>query len=361
MTIFPIEISGLIGSPESDSDTQKYFSLSDMLLAINKAMSFDAIELVIDSNGGYVDIADKMIEVLKATKKPIFSRNSGNVCSAASKLFTLPAKENRTFDATKGQFLIHNPWVGVEGDSTQLAQMSDELNRVENEYAKWYTAATGSDLNVIKGFMSQNIPLTVEQIESLGFATCKKIEIKAFAKLKLETSMENKEVLEKLSGFEKMLTKIMAMFPGKMKAMMLADVDGKELEFPEINDITELKAGVKVTAGGSPASDEYTMPDGSVLVCEAGVVKEIKAPAGDEMAALKKEIEALKAENESLKAEKTASDEVSAKAITELSNISAEYKKIKALFSDGNPKNGTPPSSGEKKCISRYELEKMLN
>ena len=357
-----VNIEGMIGTPENDDDKNKYFSYSDLLLAVSKSSEYQSIELVINSNGGYVDVADDMIALLKSLKKPISARNSGNICSAASKIFTLAPKENRFFDPFKGQFLIHNPWAKIEGDSNTLASISSKLQEIENDYAKWYSEKTGSDINVIRGFMKQNAPLTVEQIETLGFAICanKQIPINACAKLKIHNNMENKEVIERLSSFEKMLNSIMSMF--KPKALMLSDTNGTELEFSDIKDVSELKTGTKVTQGGSPANGEYMMPDGSTLVCESGTVKEIKQPQSeDETSALKAEIEALKAENLQLKGEKEKAEASISNVSSEFNKISAEYAKIKAMFSDGNPINATPPHSESKKYLSKSELEKMLN
>lgn len=358
MPFYSIPVHGLIGSPESPDDKAQYFPFDTFLLHVNKAKDFEGIELDIASDGGYVDVADKMIDVLVRTKKPVRCTNSGNVCSAASKLFTLATKENRFFNPSKGVFLIHNPFGAIEGTADELAEASAALQETENEYAKWYSQATGSDLNVIKAFMSENIPLTNEQIESLGFATLVQPTINAVAKLKSNNNqMENKEVMEKMSGFEKFLQKIFAKL--KIKDIMLADANGKELEFPELNDPAEIAVGVKVNEGGNPANGEYPQPDGTVFVCENGTLKEIRPPAGDDMQALKDEIAALKAENESLKASKAEADTQVAEAVKAVNEVKAEFKNFKAQFSSGNPDGGQPPagSSTSSKKVTKEDFE----
>lgn len=62
------------------------------------------------------------------------------------------------------------------------------------------------------------------------------------------------------------------------KDLMLSDVNGNELEFPELGDPTEVNKGAKVELNGKKATGEYMMPDGSVLVCKDGVVVEINYP-----------------------------------------------------------------------------------
>lgn len=164
--------------------------------------------------------------------------------------------------------------------------------------------------------------------------------------------MDNKEVVEKISGFEKFLKMIMAKL--KIKALMLSDVNGNELEFPELTDASELKQGVKVTAAGAPAQGEFQMPDGTILVCEAGVVNEIKAPApADDNQALKDKIAALEAENESLKAAKAEAETVKAEAEKAVNEVKAEFTKFKAQFSAGDPADGNPPAGDPDKNIVR--------
>jgi len=63
------------------------------------------------------------------------------------------------------------------------------------------------------------------------------------------------------------------------KAIMVSDVNGIELEFPDVHDPDEIKPGAKVNEGGKPANDNYLLPDGRRIVCKDGRVTEIKQPA----------------------------------------------------------------------------------
>lgn len=346
MSSYIIPVHGLIGSAELPDDNTLYFSLDKFLLHINKAQEFDSIELDIASDGGYVDVADKMIEVLKATKKPIITRNSGNVCSSASKLFTIAPKENRYFDPSKGVFLIHNPFTITEGTADELAQTASELQKTEDEYVKWYVNATGAEQNVVRAFMDENKPLTPEQIESLGFATLVKPTVNAIAKLKSSNTMINqKEFEEKTSKFMQFIDSVLAKF--RPKAIMLADANGQELEFPELTDANELAVGATVNLGGNPAEGEFQMPDGTVLVCAGGKVAEIRPASGDELQALKDENASLKTELEKLKGEKTAAEAKLTETANAVEEVKKEFKAFKAQFSTGVPAGGNPPDDGK--------------
>jgi ATP-dependent Clp protease, protease subunit len=354
MAVYNIPIHGVIGSPE-EGETGKYFQYTDLLLHINNSKLFDTINLDIDSVGGYTDIADRMIEAIKATGKFITSCNSGNVCSAASKIFTIAPKGSRFFHPEKGEFLIHNPWVSIDGDANELVAASKELKAIENEYAAWYSAATGADEEIIKAFMAENIPLTPEQVESLGFATLiTQPVLKAVAKIKSKNNeMDNKEVKEKLNKFDSILNRIMSFL--KIKALMLTDANGNELEFPDIADISELAVGLKALLGGAAANGEYTMPDGSVVVCENGIVTEINPPAMPDpgMAELTAQNEALKAELETLKAANISAEAKVQEATKAVLEIKAEYNKFKNQFSKFTVKASVPGEDNYNNNVSR--------
>lgn len=344
MNSYIIPIVGQIGNPE-EGETGQFFTYSDLLMHLNKAKDADVLDLHINSIGGYVEDADKMIQALIATNKQIITRNTGDVASAASKIFTIPkSKENRIFDSSKGAFLIHNPWGTVEGDAAELAAASKHIQSIENEYAKWYADVTGVDISIIKGLMSENIPLTSEQINEFGFATIVASQIKAVAKLKIE-KMEYKELEKKMSSIETFFDKILAKF--KPKALMLADVNGVELNFPDANAPEEILPGLSVTISDGSTDGKYVMPDGSTYVIVAGKLTEIIAAQADEMANLKAENENLKAEIEKLK-----TDNASAKANEEEMNkqvlaVKAEFVAFKKEFSSFKPKGSNPPKQGD--------------
>jgi len=354
MAVYNIPIHGLIGSPEEKGDSNKYFQYTDLLLHLNNAKHYDTLNLDIASDGGYCDAADKMIEAIKNTGKFLTTCNSGNVCSAATKLFTLPHnKAVQTFYPERGCFLIHNPWVEAVGDSASLIEASKELKSIENEYAKWYSQATGSDINILQQFMAENKPLTPDQVESLGFATIAHVQVKAFAKLKSNTQMDNKElekVSKQMSGIEKFFKALFLKL--QIKSLMLADVNGAELEFPEINDPSELVVGIQVLQNGAPGNGEFVMADGTVVKAENGIVTEVvpvAAPPVDQNA----EIEALKAEIESLKAGKAQVETEATAAKEGIVQAKAELMKLKSQFTDFKFKAAKPEEDKNKNIESR--------
>jgi ATP-dependent protease ClpP protease subunit len=314
---------------EKRNDT---FTLNDFLLHLNNAKNSEVIHLDISSIGGYVEVADKIIDLLKNSGKVITASNSGHVMSAASLIFM--SASVRTFDPTKGDFLIHNAWVEVQGEASELERQAKELRAIEKKYAQIYSQVTGVDISIIQELMNQNTPLTSEQIESMNFAHILKTEYKAVAKINLKLNkMTEEQIKENFDTLgDKILNGIKSLF--KPKALVIADANGTELTMPDINDISELKIGVAATVNGEPANGEYPQPDGTILKFEGGVLVEIVPLQNEDVDALKKEIEALKSENEVLK---TQNEQVSAKLI----EIEKDVKEYKALASNFKPKPQT--------------------
>lgn len=319
-----IPIQGIIGES---------FFHTDLLMHLNNAKNFLHVELAIDSLGGYVDEGLKMKTTLERSGKILHSINTGDVASIAVSLFLVSPKENRLYDPSKGMFLVHNPWTdNITGDAAKLAEISKELGKLETDLAKQYHMTTGTDIELLKAFMSENKPLTPEQVVSLGFASLvSEQNFKPIAYYKPLNSIDMNKEQESL--FEKIMAKLDKLF--SPKCMIIQDVNSTELELPDITETSQIAVGITVKIAGNPANGEFTMPDGSIYVVENGVLSEIKMP----------EMDALKKENEQLQA-KVIELETKNKSIqSEVEKIKAEFVSFKSQFSKENPATAQTPST----------------
>ena len=374
MAVYTIPFTGIIGSPEDENDKEVYFSLHDLIMHLHNAAAFDAINIAINSKGGYCDKADKMIALIQETGKHITTCNTGIVASAATKIFTIPSLENRTYHPERGEFLIHNPWATIDGDAQELANAAKSMKSVEDEYVKWYAKQTGTDANIISALMTENIPLTAEQVEKFGFA---KINIKqpvqavAYLQTKIKNTMNDEQVKAMKIIVEgegnKILNSIKELFKGKAKAIMLTDGGGNELEFPECNDPSEVVVGVKVNIKGQPVTEKksFTMPDGTIITAENGTVTEIMA-ASTEVEALKKQVEDLQAQLATKETALQAKEQENVRALAVAKEAKEHIESIQSQFSDFNfraqtktPKTGDDTKPKTKAIISKEELEKI--
>ena len=355
---YVIPIHGIIGEPYHGNDKRQYFSFRDLLIHLNNSKSYDSIKLDISSDGGSVDEGKKMESAILAIGKPIFSENSGNVASAASRIFCLATFENRSFNPDKGVFLIHNPWLEMAGDSKELANASEYLAEIEEDYISFYENATTADRSVLAAFMNENVPLTENEIESLGFSKIQKNEFNpvAFFNLnnKSKSKMEN-EVKEKLSLIESMTLKILALF--QPKALMLTDIDGNELQMDEIKDVTEIKPGIKVLIGGEAKTGDFKMPDGSIIVVENGIVKEVKNPT-NEVEALQAEIETLKAELQTVQAQKIELEKTNSEFKAQASAIATEFNTFKSKVSAQFNPSPAVPDTGKTEPTKKFTYKR---
>lgn len=325
---YTLPIIGIIG--EDQNDGNQYFRISDLLMHLNAAKDYDSIHLKIGSDGGDLDDSLKMKDLLLKTGKIIRSSNIGNVASAAVDLFLLPEKiENRIFDPTKGLFLIHNPWGTVEGDSETFSAASKEFSFYEDMLAKSYSKKTGTPIEVIKGFMDQDVPLSQDQISELGFATIKKMQFKAVARINKKTDKKmNEEIKKELTGIKAMLDSVKKMF--KPKAILIQDVEGNEIDFPEIENESDIAVGSRATVNGEAANGTYTLPNGVQYIFEAGNLTEI-IPAEEDG---QETVEALKAENSKLKEQINKMNETNSVLSKKVSETEKDFESFKIKAKD---------------------------
>lgn len=366
--MYILPIVGIIGEPEEGEENLPHFRFTDLLMHLNAAKDESLIHLIIASDGGDVGEGEKMKSALLASGKTFISSNSGNVASMAVDLFLLPKdKINRKFDPTKGLFLIHNPWAAIEGDAELMSEASKELKSIETKFTKEYSKITGTDESILTGFMSENAPLTPEQIDTLGFATVIKQEFKAVAKFNInKNKMEVKELTEKVEGVESKLDKILAFFKTKPKALMIQDTSGAELDFGEaIETQDQIQVGVSATVAGAPAEGEYVLEDGTVYVFAAGELTEIKEAETEaealkrENADLKTQIETLTSSGEEAQAKLTKeNDEFKVEAEKQIEEVKAELVKVKALASDFKTDDNKSPEDKDKDKKKKFSYKK---
>lgn len=307
-----IEIKGIIGDD---------YGYSQFLTDYAKAGD-EPIRLMIDSPGGAVGDGMEIANFISSHQDRFISvTNSGDIASIAALIFIAVSREKRFFDISKGLFLIHNPFVDpfslAFSDTTAegLALISDELVKIEDEYAKFFVKNTDADVDVVRGMMKINQPLTEEQLIALNVATIYKYQAVAF--IKSENKMKSDEVKEIVREESKgIFESFKAWFKKTTKfvAIILTDATGVQVEFPDVAEGNDPMVGdVARFMDGTIPNGEILMADGNTYEFENGVLMEIKLPEPEPMpepepaptpeAEANAEVEALKAENESLKNE----------------------------------------------------------
>lgn len=300
----------------------------------------EPIRLTINSPGGDVIQGEQIAEFInKHAERFISVSNSGDVASIAASIFLSLPREKRFFDMAKGLFLIHNPFVDpfslAFADTTAegLALISDELKDFENRICKYISQQTGADIEVVRGFMKINEPLTEEQMSTLNIATIYKYQAVAFFNNNQnKNEMKQEEVSQMIeANNENLFTRILAVFNKRTKfvAIMLTDANGGQIEFPDVPEGTQPVVGD--VAADKSLNGEVVMATGETYVFENGVLMEVIPMAEEPEPNPDEAMDALKAENEALKAEL---EKVRAEA-TEVKN---EMAQIKSQMIDTKPK-----------------------
>lgn len=264
----------------------------------------------LNSRGGSVDAGNKIYDFLKTQEIEnginLFTRVDGECSSIASKIFLVAKKENRSI-TSHASVMIHLPMSSNGGNSEELLQMAQELEALNNEFAKFYSERTGMDEATALQYMKDETTFDADKCVELGIAG-KKIEtIKAFAfgHINQNVKIKNQKMESKITELIN-LTKSIGekLFPKKtVLNAKLTGVDGTVIEF----EGDEIAIGMTVTVMQNDAAvemftGEVTIEDGRTVVIAENVVTDIKdAEAIEDVEALKAENEALKAENAELK------------------------------------------------------------
>ena len=316
-----IEIIGVIG--------QDYF-YSDFLTDYANAKQQGLIELQINSLGGSVVEGFAIADFIKQHSSDFLSvTNSGNIASIATTIFFALPFEKRTYDINKGYFVIHNPFVpneAIENTTAQgLADASEKLKEIEDKILMDIVKATGADKEAVKALMIVDKPLTIEQIKAFNIANVEELKVVAFFNQNNINEMNKNEVEEIVTkANNSMLDTIIALFKKKIVALYVTDAEGNQINFPEVEEGTELKVGDK--AEGNVTGD-VLLADGRTLVMVDGAIAEIKEK--EEEVQPSKELEEAKAKIAELE------QQLQAKVLA-LKNIES---KVVALKADTAPSN----------------------
>lgn len=164
---------------EIDDDTVEY--VGDKIY--KEFVPGENIEIDINSQGGYIEAAEAIVDIIrecKASGSKVICTNSGDVMSSATPIWL--TGDQRIWD-TRHAFLIHNPYIiNVSGDAESLLEDAIQLVAIEQDLASIYSMFSKNTADQILGIMKENRPLSLRELENLGFITDKVKVIHKYAK-----------------------------------------------------------------------------------------------------------------------------------------------------------------------------------
>ena len=129
-----------------------------------RASGAKKINLRINSPGGSVFDGLAIYNFLK--EQDVTVQVDGLAASIAS-IIAMAGKEVRI--AGNGFLMIHNPWGGAMGDSEEMRQTADLLDKIRDSLAGTYAKKTGKDAETIKRWMDEETWFSAEEAKANGF------------------------------------------------------------------------------------------------------------------------------------------------------------------------------------------------
>ena len=314
-------------------------------------------DIYLDTFGGDLYEGLKIHDAIKELKTNPHIEAMGTVASSGVQI--LISTENRYMSANS-RLLIHNPWTVAIGDDAELKKEAGELETEKLNLAKLYSNISGKSIDEILDIMKQERFMFLEEARNLNFVKAKTVS-KELETNKKDDEMENKEVEKKIGLIENMLNKVMRVLSPSQN-IIVQDVNGVEIDFPELETAEQIAVGTTATIEGAPANGDYVLASGETYVFESGSLTEIKeAESEDEPEALTEEItqeiEDLKTENNILKEDIEAKKTELQNVVSNVAEIQKELNDFKNKFSSETPEINIPVIE-EKKTAGKFAYNK---
>jgi len=289
-------------------------------------------EIHISSVGGDVYSGYAIYGVLANLNKPKTVIIEGLCASIATLIAQAGDKVVMT---TPAEFMIHNPYVQLAGDSEELKQAAEQLDRIKNTIIGVYRKRTGMNDEQISKMMDDETWMSADEAKRHGFIDEVQDKLKAVAYIDLKNIKMSKEKNKLVEILDKGFAELKAMITGpkNMATVTLEDgsvvIVGTESEAPTPE---EMVGASILKEDGSPVEDgQYKTAEGVNVTVEGGVITaaEVAMPEEPESAETS-EAEALKAKIAELEAALAAKDEAVVEAQDKIQVQDKTIKQFKA-------------------------------
>lgn len=324
------------------------------------------VTLHIHSPGGYATEGFAIHDYIRSLGKPVTTIVEG-MCYSIATVIAL-AGDTRLM-TSNSDFMIHNPWGGAWGESSEIQKYADDLKDLEQKVANFYAAKTNITSDEALELMKAETFMTPEVALEKGFITEIATVMKAVALYKPNLTTMSKKTLTKdeaTSILDKAVNKIKAFFDEKPQNKLVQDANGEEIDFPDLENDDTPSVGDKATIDGSAADGERVMPNGETYVFTSGELTEIKpkedeedADDSEEVAALQEEVKNLKSQ---LKADKKQAKSLKSdneKMSNMIADLQKDIKKVKASIGSDFKHDGTKDKKDKGDgAKSRFDFKK---
>jgi ATP-dependent Clp endopeptidase proteolytic subunit ClpP len=290
-------------------------------------------EIHISSVGGDVYSGYAIYGVLANLNKPKTVIIEGLCASIATLIAQAGDKVVMT---TPAEFMIHNPYVQLAGDSEELKQAAEQLDRIKNTIIGVYRKRTGMNDDELSKMMDDETWMSADEAKRHGFIDEVQDKLKAVAYIDLKNIKMSKEKNKLVEILDKGFAELKAMITGpkNMATVTLEDgsvvIVGTESEAPTPE---EMVGASILKEDGSPVEDgQYKTAEGVNVTVEGGVITaaQVAMPDEPEQSADPSEADALKAKIAELEAALAAKDEAVIEAEDKIQVQDKTIKQFKA-------------------------------
>jgi ATP-dependent Clp protease, protease subunit len=134
-------------------------------LIVLSAASNDDITMYVHSQGGHVESADTIYDMVNFVKPRVRMIGTGWVASAGAHIF-LAAQDRYCLPNTR--FLLHQPWGGAGGRATDLEIEAQEILRMRTRLIRIIAEKTGQSIKRVEKDTERNFWMSAEEAKEYG-------------------------------------------------------------------------------------------------------------------------------------------------------------------------------------------------
>ena len=136
-------------------------------LLLLQGISDAPIKIYLNSQGGHVEAADTIHDMIKFITPEVHIIGTGWVASAGITIFLAAKKEHR-YSLPNTRFMIHQPMGGVRGQATDIEIEAREIIRMHDRINRLIADATGQPLERVKKDTDRNFWMSPEEALDYG-------------------------------------------------------------------------------------------------------------------------------------------------------------------------------------------------
>jgi ATP-dependent Clp protease protease subunit len=137
-------------------------------LIVLAAASNDDITMYVHSQGGHVESADTIFDMINFVKPRVRMVGTGWVASAGAHIFLA---SNDRYCLPNTRFLLHQPWGGAGGRATDLEIEAQEILRMRTRLIRIISEKTGQSIKRVEKDTERNFWMSAEEAKEYGLVS----------------------------------------------------------------------------------------------------------------------------------------------------------------------------------------------